>query len=349
LMLAAVTATILLAVALLTPIKRPAVETVPAETRRVVLEQADLLDETMLEDLRELADKDRESVAEVVTELEKLVEEMRDPKVDQREALAKLSMMQQSIADAMNQFNLQQTDVAFESLASSIDSAAALQQAAADLKAEQYDEAAEKLEQFDPQSTSNKERRAVANSLKKLSKNLAKGNLGELSESTAEMAEGLEKKNDSQCKSGACKLARLARKQSLRKSICKCLGNQLNQLAMCKTQCNSNGCQSDSKSETPSNTWGRGSRDPLGDTATEIHSRRERVDLQGEQGEGPSEKEVISSVEAKQMAARSYQERYREFRKQAEAVLENEPLPLGHRQTVRDYFESIRPDQPETN
>lgn len=179
-----------------------------------------------------------------------------------------------------NQFNLQQTDAAFESLASSIDSAAALQQAAADLKAEQYDEAAEKLEQFDLESMSNKKRRAVANSLK----NLAKGNLGELSESAAEMAEGLEKENGSQCKSGACKLARLARKQCLRKSICKCLGNQLNQLSMCKSQCNSNGCQSNSKSETPSNTWGLGSRDPL-----------------------------------------------------------------GRRQTVRDYFESIRPDQPETN
>ena len=31
----------------------------------------------------------------------------------------------------------------------------------------------------------------------------------------------------------------------------------------------------------------------------------------------------------------------------SEAVLENEQIPLGHRQTIRRYFESIRPQQGE--
>ena len=43
------------------------------------------------------------------------------------------------------------------------------------------------------------------------------------------------------------------------------------------------------------------------------------------------------------MATREYQQKYNEFRKMTEAVLDSEPLPLGHRQTVRRYFESIRP------
>jgi 3-oxoacyl-[acyl-carrier protein] reductase len=30
-------------------------------------------------------------------------------------------------------------------------------------------------------------------------------------------------------------------------------------------------------------------------------------------------------------------------------VLDNEPIPLGQRQTIRRYFESIRPDQSETD
>jgi hypothetical protein len=31
----------------------------------------------------------------------------------------------------------------------------------------------------------------------------------------------------------------------------------------------------------------------------------------------------------------------------SEAVLESEPIPLGHRQTIRKYFELIRPNHDE--
>lgn len=345
----AAVATVVVGLVMLIPAEQPVVASVPLETRQVVLEQADYLDETMLEELKELADEDNEELDELVKELEELVEDLRDPAVDQREALAKLSMMQQSVAAAMAAFNLQQTDAAMQSLAASIDSAAAMQNIAAELKAQEYDKAAEQLEKFDPNDLSNKERRMVAANLSKLSQELGKANQGELSESTGEMAEGLEKKNDSQCKGGACKLAGLCRSQSLRKKACQCLGSQLNRLSMCKSQCNKNGCTSNNKSDKPSNNWGRGHTDPLGDQATQIDSTREQVDVTGQQGDGPSEREVITSAEAEQMASRSYQQRYQEFRKQAEAVLESEPLPLGHRETVRSYFESIRPDAAEEN
>ncbi len=310
------------------------------------LEHATYLDETMLEELRELArdnKDDQEEIEELVRELEELVEALRDPLVDQREALAKLSTMQQSIAASMAAFNLQQVDSALQSIAGSIDMAEAMQQVAADLRAEEYDKAAEKLEQFDPNEMSNKEKRTVAGNLKKLSADLQKAKQGQLSEATQEMAEGLENKDASKCKSGACKLASLCRKQSLRKSACQCLGNQLNRLSMCKSQCK-NGCNGIAKSDSPSNSWGIGKTNkPLGDIATNIDSIRQQMDVTGIQGDGPSEREVLTSAEAQQMAARGYQDRYNEFRKQAEAVLESEPLPLGHRQTIRAYFESIRP------
>ena len=61
------------------------------------------------------------------------------------------------------------------------------------------------------------------------------------------------------------------------------------------------------------------------------------------QGEGSSERETTQSAEGEQDAARSYQAKYTEFRKQMEEVIDGEPLPLGHRETVRKYFESIRP------
>lgn len=331
------------------PSQKPVVASIPEETRQLVEEQANHLDETMLKELRELAeDKDDEEIKDLVSELEELVEELRDPSVDEREALAKLSEMQQSIAQAMTAFNLEQVDSAMLALASSVESAEAMQPLAADLRNKDYEDAADKLEQLDPKKLSNKEKRTVSGSLKKLSDNLAKAKQGQMSQATQEMAEGLEKKNNSQCKGAACKLARLCRSQSLRKSVCQCLGNQLNRLSLCKSQCNKNGGNCTSKSNKSSNNWGTGATNkPLGELATKIDSNRERVDVTGQQGDGPSEREILSTTEAKQLATRGYKERYKEFRKQAEAVLESEPLPLGHRQTVRQYFENIRPTQNE--
>ena len=340
---ASVGASIVVAIVMMVPISQPVAAGVPLD-RGLLLDQADYLDETMLEELRELAKEDHKEIDELVQELEQLVEELRDPATDQREALAKLSTMQQSISAAMAAFNLQQVDSALQSVASSIEAAKAMQPVAADLHNQDYNEAADKLEQFDPNRLSNKERRTVAGNLQKLSANLGKAKQGQLSEATQQMAEGLEKKNESKCKGGACKLAGLCRKQSLRKSACQCLGSQLSRLCLCKSRCCKNGCNGIGKSDRPSNNWGTGKTNkPLGEKATSIDSNREQVDVTGTQGDGPSEREVISSVEAQQLATRGYQERYREFRKQAEAVLESEPLPLGHRQTVRQYFESIRP------
>ena len=85
------------------------------------------------------------------------------------------------------------------------------------------------------------------------------------------------------------------------------------------------------------------SNSPTGEDKTKLDSRRREENLTGAQGDGPSERETLASDEARQDAARSYRERYAEYRKQMEEVLDSEPLPLGHRETVRKYFESIRP------
>lgn len=334
---------------MLWPAPKPLVASVSTETRQLVEEQANHLDETMLKELKDLAkDENEEEINQLVKELEELVEELRDPSVDEREALAKLSMMQQSITATMAAFNLEQVDSAMKNLGESLESAQALEALSADLKNQEYDEAADKLEQLDPKKLSNKEKRTVAGNLKKLSEKLGQAKQGEMSEFTQALADGLEKKNDSQCNGAACKLAGLCKKQSLRKSVCQCLGTQLSRLSLCKSACNKNGGSCTSPSENPSNNWGKGkSNKPFGEIATRLDSTREQLDVTGQQGDGPSEREILTTTEAKQLATRGYKERYSEFKKQAEAVLESEPLPLGYRQTIRQYFENIRPTQSE--
>ena len=312
-------------------------------------EQATLLRETMLPELEQLRDQDLEHPeTEMLAErMKRLIEEMETESIDVLDLMAKLSEMEQSVAEVRDSLQLEMTDAQLKGLAGALQSSDAMKLAAAAIQDERYEEAGEKLESIDPKALSDKERRAVADDLKKFLSKLSPGRQGKLSEAAGEILQGLQDKNDSQCKSGLCKLAGLCQSQADRKKIAECMACQLNRLARCKGACQGdgkNGGEKVAKSDSPSQSWGRGaSRDPNGGPKTELDGGRRQEQLSGVQGDGPSESEVIEAPEGEQSAARAYVARYQDFRSQAEAVLDAEPLPLGHRETVRQYFENIRP------
>ncbi len=331
-------------------VPRPPVEIAELpEALPVVLEQAQLLEDTMLDELEQLVEENKDrDLEELAQELKETLEELKQPDVDQKEALAKLSEMQQTIAEALQQMDVEQIDAQLEQLAEALQAAEATQAASQSLEAGQYEQAAEELEKIEVSTMSRKEREAVAANLAKLSKKLGEGKQGQLSDAISEMAQGLENESESQCKSGTCKAAGVCRSQGVKKKIGECLNCQLNRLAECKGSCQGQ-CDKPgnkvAKSDSPSENWGLGaSNKPFGDEKTKLDSTRREENLTGVAGEGPSERETLSTPEARQDAARSYQEKYAEYRKQVEEVLDSEPLPLGHRQTVRTYFESIRPE-----
>ncbi|MFN3193209.1 MAG: hypothetical protein ACE361_22045 [Aureliella sp.] len=341
------TLAVMLAIALVPTQSSEAVASAP-EPMPVVLEQASLLEETMLEELDELAQEvNDDELKDLVEELEEAIEDLKSPEVDQREALAKLSEMQIAVAEAMKQMDVEQIDAQLEQLAQAMEAAEATEAASQALKSQQYDKAAEELEKIDASTMSRKEREAVKSNMSKLAKKLGEANKGELSDAIAEMVEGLENENNSKCKSGMCKAAGVCKKQGMKKKISQCLGCQLNRLSECKSccqgSCNKPGSKV-AKTKSPSNKWGTGaSNQPTGENKTKLDSTRREENITGMAGDGPSEKETLSSPEARQDAQRAYRDRYTEFRKQMEEVLDSEPLPLGHRQTVRTYFENIRP------
>ena len=76
---------------------------------------------------------------------------------------------------------------------------------------------------------------------------------------------------------------------------------------------------------------------------TKLDSTRKQDYVPGQAGEGPSETETTHSPEGREIASRQYSEMYQKYRKMTEAALNSEPIPLGHRQTIRRYFELIRP------
>ena len=97
------------------------------------------------------------------------------------------------------------------------------------------------------------------------------------------------------------------------------------------------------KSDHPEQQLGHGHQRQHRRRSTKLDSDRKRDQVKGQMGEGDSETETTHMPEGRQTAARKYSEQYQKYRRMSEAALNSEPIPLGHRQTIRRYFELIRP------
>jgi len=101
------------------------------------------------------------------------------------------------------------------------------------------------------------------------------------------------------------------------------------------------------KSTSPKTTWGKGTSGNIDGDPSKIDSTRNLEQITGQFGDGPSEIETTNSPEGREAARRKYREVFKKYQKLSEAVLDSEPIPLGHRQTIRRYFELIRPQKEE--
>src|SRR5262249_20035371 len=98
------------------------------------------------------------------------------------------------------------------------------------------------------------------------------------------------------------------------------------------------------KSDKPSSSWNRAISGNVDGDKTKLDSARKFDTIKGQNDEGPSEVETTHSPEGRQAAARQYREQYLKYRRLSAAALHPEPIPLGSRQTIRRYFELIRPE-----
>jgi hypothetical protein len=320
-----------------------------------VLAIADQLEEDLLEDVEKLAEEnpEEEELEKLAAELRDMVDELREAGIDGEETLARISEMEAAISDAMAEFDLEAMDASFEELGDAMSASEELRPAADALRNGEYAEAAEELENADPSEMTNRESQAVSESLSEASESMSQRGQEEMAEVTGELCEGIREGELSECQNAAEQLAQMARTQGLREGICQSLGCQLQGLASAKSQCAGGLCQSDKNggfsdqlSDTPSEKWGRGTvGDPLGDEATSLDGQRQAERLTGMAGEGPSEVQTLRSANGTEEAARSYSEVYAEYERMTESVLESEPIPLGHRAMIRDYFERIRPTE----
>lgn len=341
-------ATAVLAVALLCwPTGRSQVNAGPSRPLDAIVAEAEIVEEELKELLEELPEDHSPEVEALIKEMLAKAEEMKEPGVDLREALAKMSEMQSALQAAAAEFNVAATDEEMKAIGDALQSAEALQQAGKALKDGQYEKASEELAKLDNPKLDRKESRAVSDKLKKASESAGKQGLKKLSEAAKEAAEGLDKDSQSQCKEGLCKLGECAKKQGNTKKIGDMLKKQCDKLGECKSNCQGNcNSQGDKLANKPSLKAGKGTNTNVQGDRTELASKRNEEKIQGIKGsQGDSDVETLATPEGNEEAKRGLKDVYHKYRKLSDAVLESEDIPLGHRQTIRRYFEAIRPNR----
>jgi hypothetical protein len=293
---------------------------------------------------REEKDKDLEDLAK---DLESKLQELNQPGVDQKEFLAKLSEMSASIMKAQAKYNVGLVDAQLQSLGSALMSANPTEAAGQALQEGKFDQAAKELEKLQDPPTDKKETKSLEEKLKQLAKAMGDVGLGQMSGATGELAEGVKSTNKAKFQKATRTLAELSKSHGKRKKLKQILDAEIETLSECKGECDSEKVsrgKKPEKSNSPSQNWGlTTSGNVLGDK-TKLQAKRDVKEITGIEGEGASEMETTHSPEGRQQAARSFKESYQKYKKMSESVLDSEPIPLGHRQAIRRYFELIRPE-----
>ncbi len=321
----------------------------PSQPLDAIVTEAEIVSEDLQELINDLPEDHDPELEALVKELLAKAAEMKEPGVDVREALAKLSEMQSALQAVAAELNVAATDEQMKAVGEALQSAEALQEAGKSLQEGQYDKAAEQLAKLDTPKLDRKGSRAVADKLEKASQAADQKGLKKLGEAAKQTAEGLEKDDPAKTKQGLSKLADSAKQQGNSKKISDLLKKQVDKLAECKGNCQSN-AQGNKPGDKPRLKAGRGTNETVQGGRTNLDAKRNEEKIQGLKGEqGDSDTETLTTKEAEESAKRELKEVYHKYRKLSDAVLESEDIPLGHRQTIRRYFEAIRPTREDAN
>lgn len=357
-LVALVAATVALALPLAQPEAQAAPEPVADNIAAMVAEKKPVIaaiEKKIAETTQDLeddkADDEKKGFKELFEKLAQKLEEINQAGTDEKEALAKLSEMQAELQALANQLNVAAMDGQLSSLGTALAASAAFEGAGKALQEGKLEKAAKELEKIDEVNLTPKEAKALEEKLKQLAKQMGDAGQGSLSDAVAELAEALKSGNGKvgQAAKSLAKKINNSVKRRKANDLLTALGEELKDA---KSQVQTNGgakIKSPSKSNDPSSSWGRAVSGNIDGEKTKLNSKRNELQLTGTPGgEGDSDVETTATPEARQKAAREYREKFEKFKRESETVVDGEPIPLGHRLTVKKYFELIRPSNSDT-
>ena len=330
----------------------PPTDVTAAEVRSDVVEQQALRVENEIDELKELQQQSHDpDLDELVKDLELMIEQLKEPGLDPKEALAKLSEMEASLQEMQQKLDDPQVAADLQKVGDALSLSEAMAMAGQALAKGEMEKAADELEKLELPELDRKTEKAVTEQLDKLNQNSGDGNQKKsVQEAASQISQGSSQGNRGKFSDGMKGLASEARKQGRRKKLSDLLRKQCQCLSECKSE-----CESECRNQSMSNKKGgnkagsAASGNEPGDKTSKLKTQPQ-MNLKGqESSQGDVDVETEASDEQQQAAVRAYREKVDEYEALSESVLESESIPLGHRQTIRRYFEMIRPNASETD
>jgi hypothetical protein len=331
-------------------IQAPELAQASTKPNEVVVNQASRAEEELkqLEEFNKQA-KDPE-IEKLLKELAAKVEELKQPGVDPKEALAKLSEMEAALQAKQQELADPQVEAQLKSVGEALSLADPLQSAGQALANGELEKAAEELEKQELPKVDRQTERAITEKLEKVRQDSADGMKKAMKEALGQVGEGLGQGNKSKFQEGMQSLAGEARKQGQRKKLSDLLKKQCQCLCECKGECESE-CQNPAMSNKKGGTKAglAASGNEPGEKTGLLKSAKDLKLTGQESAEGDVDIETTTAPDQKQDAIRQYREKLEKYQALSESVLDAESIPLGHRQNIRRYFEMIRPQGAEVN
>ena len=309
-------------------------------------------------------DQPDDELKKILADLQPLRERLARPDaaLDEHEAFQQLSRIEEKIAAARARLDAQSLAPFAPDLAAALEKvnglgalAAAVRRGDFGAAQEQAARDAQQMAAADARVPQDAGSAEAAERLGKLSQQLGeKGNQG-AQQSTAQMQSGLQKKDASQMGQGLQGLGRELAAQNARDAQKGGLSHQLRQTAAAK-QGLADGANPDKGLSTVPRLTAERSRKPgkgagaetdlnRNGAPTGLASDRAREALTGKANEsGQSDTTSVSTVEPTGEHTRAASAaRFQSYEKLSEQAVADENIPLAHRQTIRRYFEAIRP------
>lgn len=350
--------------AMLLPTRTSNLQAEVAHSAGVVEAAAEI--QQQLQQMEELAQESGiGELKDLIADLKKNLEHLERPETSVRESLETISEMQQKMQEMVAQMNIAGMDAQLSAVAEAMTSAQTFKAAAEQLQKENLEKAADALDDVNPEKMDRTESRPTSEKLAQAAASAKKKGMGKLSETLAQLSESVKTSDSKGTRENSSRLAQALRKHNIAKSMSTMLNSKCDKLGECKKLCsgdsNKDGSgqpggkglsiaqgQSNKKSESSSQKAGAKSAGNIDGEKTRLESHRQMANITGQLSEsGDSEIETTTSVDAQEQATRRAKDAFAKYQKMSEAVLDSEPIPLGHRQTIQKYFELIRPSADE--
>ena len=300
-----------------------------------------------LEELRAVQKENQDPELELLLqEMAKHIEELKTVGMDPKEALARLSEMETALEQMQKKVADPSIEVALQEIGESLSLSEAMAAAGEAMSKGQMEKAVEQLAKLGLPNLDRQTEKAITDKLNELQKNDggATPSQKSLKDAVTQISQGLSKGDRSRFKDGVDGLAGECKKQGQRKKLSDLLRKQCKCLSECKSECEGE-CKSaaDSNKKGGSKAGRGASGNEAGDKTAQLKTGPQ-MNLKGQDsGKGDVDIETSESPEQEQQVVREYRQKSQEYEAMSESVLSSESIPLGQRQTIRKYFESIRP------